>query len=109
MQLLQRLLLHFLRHSRLFDFQAKLFGFLFLFVTLAEFLLDGFELFAQIEFALALRELPLHFGLDLLAQQQQFHLAGQLLVDVFEALDGVVLLEYCLPLGVRQTRKMCPR
>ena len=40
--------------------------------ALAELFLDGFQLLAQVEFALALRELPFHFGLDFAAQLEQF-------------------------------------
>ena len=69
-------------------------------VAFAEFLLDGLELLAQIELALALRELALHLGLNLLAQFQQFYFARQLLVDVFEALRRIVFLEHQLAFGV---------
>src|ERR1700710_628314 len=100
MQLFERFSLHFIGHAGLFYFGAQGFGFLFALVPFAKLLLYGLELLAQIEFALALRELTLHFRLDLLTELEQFDFTRELLVDVFEAFPGIGLLKHGLALGV---------
>ena len=62
------------------------------FVAFAEFLLNGLELLAQIEFALVLRELSLHLVLNPAAQFDQFQFARQVAVQFVEAHHAVELL-----------------
>ncbi len=70
-----------------FDFGVALLG-------VAEFALDGVELFAQEEVALRFGEGGGDFGLDFGSQVQQFHLAVQKRQELLEAvLDGVIFEE----------------
>src|SRR5262249_18685746 len=65
------------RHLGLFDLLVDLLDLAGASVALAELLLNGLELLAQIVLALILVELGLNLGLDLVAQFQQLDLAAQ--------------------------------
>ncbi len=71
-------------------------------VAFAQLLLDGLQLLAQIELALALRKLALHLRLNAAAQFQQFQLAREVAVDLVRRARAVGLLEQLLPLGRAQ-------
>ena len=77
-------------------------------VAFAEFLLNGLQLLAQIEFALVLRKLPLHLRLDPAAQFHQFQFARQVAVDFAQPRLAVQLLQQMLPLRVAQSRAALP-
>ena len=72
------------RHARGFDLLAQFLDFLLL-VGLAQFLLDGLHLLAQVVLALALRDLVLDVGLNLGAELQHFHFPRQLPVQALQA------------------------
>ena len=80
-QLLQGLLLHVLGHAGGVDLLAQLLDLALALVLLAQLLLDGLELLAQIVVALRLLHLVLHLGLDLGAQLLHLDLLGQMLVQ----------------------------
>ena len=84
-QFLQGLFLHFFRHAGGFDLLPQFFDIALVFVLLAQFLLDGLHLLAQVVFALRLLHLVLHFGLDLVAQLLDFQFLRQVLVDLLQA------------------------
>ena len=84
-QFLQRFLLHLFRHAGVFDLLAQLFDLALALVLLAEFLLDGLHLLAQIVIALRLLHLVLHFVLDLGAQLLHLELFRQVLVELLQA------------------------
>ena len=86
-ELLQRLLLHVLGHAGGFDLLAQLFDLALALVLLAQLLLDGLHLLAQVVVALRLLHLVLHLGLDLGAQLLHLDLLGQVLVELLQALD----------------------
>ena len=83
-QLLQRLLLYLLGHARGFDLLAQVFHVALALVLLAQLLLDGLELLAQVVVALRLLHLVLHLGLDLGAQLLHLDLLGQQLVQLLQ-------------------------
>ena len=66
-------------------FLLQLFDVALAFVLLAQFLLDGLHLLAQVVLALRLLHVVLHFGLDLVAKLLDFQLLGQMLVDLLQA------------------------
>ena len=101
-KLFDRLLLYFIGHAGLHDLFPQLGGFLRAVLAFAEFLLNGFELFAQIKLALALRQRVLHLRLNLLTEFEQLDLARQLAVDELETRAGVGLLEDGLALDVSE-------
>ena len=72
-----------------------------------EFLLDGLELLAEIELALALRELALHLGLDAAAQFHQLELAREVEQNLVEPRQAVGLFEQLLPLHDAPGRAGC--
>ena len=76
-ELAQGLGLDLLGHAGGFQLLAQILDVARGFVALAELLLDGLQLLAQIELALALRELALHLRLDAAAQLQQLALARE--------------------------------
>ena len=80
-ELLQGLFLHVFRHAGGFDLLAQLVDLALALVLLAQFLLDGLELLAQVVVALRLLHLVLHLGLDLGAQLLHLDLLGQMLVQ----------------------------
>ena len=84
-QLAHRLGLDLFRHARGFQFLAQVIHVARRLVAFAQFFLDGLQLLAQIELALALRELPLHLRLNAAAQLEQFQLARQVAVDLVRA------------------------
>ena len=106
LELAHGLLLDFLRYAGGFQLLAELFGVFGGFVGLAELFLDGLELLAQVEFALALRELALHLGLDAAAQLEQFELAGEVAVDFVEALPAIEHFEQALALRGGEGREV---
>ena len=65
-------------------------------VPLAQLLLDGLQLLAQVKLALALRKLALHLRLDASAQLHQFQLAGQVAVHFVQPRLAIGLLEQFL-------------
>ena len=105
-QFLQRFLLNLLRHPGLLNPFTEFGRFLLAILPFPQLRPDGFQLLPQIEFALALGQLPLHLRLDLLAQFQQFHLARQLLINEFQARAGYALFEHGLPLRMAQIRQV---
>ncbi len=97
-ELAHGLLFDFLRHAHRFQLLAELFGVFGGFVGLAELFLDGFQLLAQVEFALGLRELALHLGLNAAAEFKQLELAREVAVDFVEALAAIEHFEQTLAL-----------
>ncbi len=95
-QLLHGLLLHLLRHSRRIDLLAQFVGLALALVLLAQFLLDGLQLLAQIVVALRLLHLVLHLGLDLGAQLLHLDLLGQMLVQQFQPVHDAGRLQQLL-------------
>ncbi len=81
--------------AQLFDLSRAVFAF-------AELLLDGLELLAEIELALALRELALHLGLDAASQLHQLEFARELEQNLIEPHQAVGLLEQFLPFQMHQ-------
>ena len=67
-----------------FDLLAQVFDFALALVLLAQLLLDGLHLLAQIVVALRLLHLVLHFALDLGAKLLHLDFLGQVLVEQFE-------------------------
>ena len=84
-KLLQRLFLDFVGHAGCFDLLPQFFGIARGLVLLAQFLLDGLHLLAQVVLALRLLHAVLHFALDLVAQLLDFQLLRQVLVDLLQA------------------------
>ena len=76
-ELPQRFLLRLLGHLRRLDLLAELVELPRAVVGLAELLLDGLELLAQVVLALPLAHLGLHLRLDLRAQLEDLHLLGE--------------------------------
>ncbi|OPZ51796.1 MAG: hypothetical protein BWY90_01365 [Deltaproteobacteria bacterium ADurb.BinA014] len=72
LQFAQRFFLCFLGKIFLFDFFAVFFRFDRVFIRLAQFLLNGLELLTQVVFALAFIDIILDFGLDFIAQFENF-------------------------------------
>ena len=89
-------------HAGGFQFRAQFLDIAVGVVAFAEFLLDGLQLLAQVEFALVLRQLSLHLRLDSAAQFHQFEFARQVAVDFAEPRLAVELLQQVLALGVSQ-------
>ncbi len=84
-ELLQSLLLHVFGHARVVDLLAQIFDFALAFVLLAQFLLDGLHLLAEIVIALRLLNLILHFVLDLGAQLLHLDFLGEVSIQELEA------------------------
>jgi len=84
-QLLDGLLLHLFRHSGGFNLLAQLVRLALAIVLLAQLLLDGLELLAQIVVSLRLLYLVLYLGLDLGAQLLHLDLLGQMMVQATPA------------------------
>ena len=95
-QFLQGLFLHVVGHARRFNLLPQLLGVARGFVLLAQFLLDGLHLLAQVVLALRLLHAVLHFALDLVAQLLNFQLLGQVLVDLLQAHMNVGRLQHVL-------------
>ena len=83
-QFFQRLFLDFVGHAGFFDFLLQVFDVALAFVLLAQFLLDGLHLLAQVVLALRLLHAILHFALNLVAQLLDFEFLRQVLVDFFQ-------------------------
>ena len=83
-ELFHGLFLHVLGHPRLIDLLAQLLDLALALVLLAQLLLDGLELLAQVVVALRLLHLVLHLGLDLGAQLLHLDLLGQKLVQLLQ-------------------------
>ena len=98
-ELLSRFLLHILRHAGGFDLLPELFNVLLAVVELANFLLDGLELLAQVVIALRLLHLVLDFRLNLVAQLLDFRFLGQMLVDALHAQHHVGCFQQFLLVG----------
>ncbi len=75
-ELLHGFFLHVLRHAGGFNLLVQLVGLALAIVLLAEFLLDGLELLAEIVVALRLLHLVLNLGLDFGAQLLHLNLLG---------------------------------
>ena len=88
-----------------FDLLLQFFGVALALVLLAEFLLDGLHLLAQVVFALRLLHAVLDFGLDLVAQLLNFQFLGQMLVDFFQTHTNVGRLERLLLVGGGERRQ----
>ena len=104
-ELLGGFLLHLGRHACGFDLLPQLLDILLALVQLADFLLDGFQLFAQVVIALRLLHLVLDFGLDLVAQLLDFGFLGQMLVDALHAQHHVGRFQQFLLVGGGQERQ----
>jgi hypothetical protein len=97
-QFLKRFFLHFLGHSGFVDFLLQILNVALAFVLLAQFLLNGFHLFAQVILALGLLNPVLHFTLNLVAKLLNFEFLCQVLVDLcqpyldVEGFEGVLLI-----------------
>ena len=104
-QFLERFLLHVLGHAGIVDLLAQLFDLALALVLLAQFLLDGLHLLAQVVVALRLLHLVLHFVLDLGAQLLHLDFLGQMLVEQFEAGVDARSLEQFLLLVRGQERQ----
>ena len=89
-------LLHVLRHAGGVDLLAQLVGLALALVLLAQLLLDGLQLLAQIVVALRLLHLVLHLGLDLGAQLLHLDLLGQVLVQQLQPLHDARRLQQLL-------------
>ena len=73
--------------------------------AVAELLLDGLHLLAQIVVALRLLDLVLDFGLDLVAKLLDFELFGEVLIDALKARGDVGGFEQLLLVGRSQERQ----
>ena len=104
-ELLGGFLLHLVRHACGFDLLPQLLDVLLALVQLADLLLDGLQLFAQVVIALRLLHLVLHFGLDLVAQLLDFGFLGQMLVDALHAQHHIGRFQQFLLVGGRQERQ----
>ena len=78
-EFLHGLLLHVLGHAGFFDLLAQVFDFALALVLLAQLLLDGLHLLAQVVVALRLLDLVLHLALDLGAKLLDLQFLGQVL------------------------------
>jgi hypothetical protein len=105
-QFLQRFFLGLLRHACGFDLLAQFFNVLLALVDLAEFLLDGLQLLAQVVVALRLLHLVLYFGLDLVAQLLDFQLFGEVLMNAFQPGHHIGGLQQLLFIIRRQKRQV---
>ncbi len=101
-KLLQRFFLHVVGHARGFDLLAQLFGIARGLVLLAQFLLDGLHLLAQVVLALRLLHPVLHFALDLVAQLLDLQLLGQVLVDLLQPHVHIGRLQHILLVASRE-------
>ena len=99
LELPQGLLLGLLGHPRRLDLLAQLGRLALLVVVVAELLLDGLHLLAQVVLALVLLELALHLALDLAADLEHLEVLHQHLVDALEARVDVERLQELLLLG----------
>ena len=95
-QLAQGLLLRLLRHLNRCDTLLQFLDLSLLFVPLAQFLLDGLELLAQVEIALHLLHLAHGLGLYLAAQLQDLQLLGQQGAELAQLLGDAVQLQQLL-------------
>ncbi len=94
-----RLLLRFLGHLGLLDLLAKLRDLALLIVAVAQFLLDGLHLLAQVVLALVLLQLGLDLALDLVADLQHLEVLDQEAIHSLETLVHGEHLEQLLALG----------
>ena len=99
------LFLHLFGHACSFNFLPQLLDILLPLVQLADLLLDGFELFAQVVIALRLLHLVLDFGLDLVAQLLHLGFLGQVLVDALHAQQHIRGFQQFLLIGSGQERQ----
>ena len=74
-------------------------------LLLAQFLLDGLHLLAQVVLALRLLHPILHFALNLVAELLNFKLLGQVLVDLLQANINVGRLQHVLLVARRERRQ----
>ncbi len=104
-ELLQRILLGLLRHAGGFDLLLEVRDVLLGLVQVAQLLLDGLHLLAQIEVPLRLLDRILNLALDLVAQLLNPQLLGQVAVDHLQPRLHVGGLEQLLLLGGGQKRQ----
>ena len=95
-QLAQGLLLGVLGHAGRLDLLAQLVELALLVVALAQLLLDGLHLLAQVVLALVLLQLGLHLALDLVADLQHLQVLDQHLVEPLQARLHVERLQHLL-------------
>ena len=95
-EFLERLLLHVVGHAGGFDLLPQLIRVAGGLVLLAQFLLDGLHLLAQVVLALRLLNAVLHFALNFVAELLNFKFFGQVLVDLVEAGLDVRSLQHIL-------------
>ena len=95
-QFFESFFLNFVRHSCRFNLLPQLFCVALAFVLLAQFLLDGLHLLAQIVFALTLLDSVLHFRLNFVSQLLDFEFFGQMLIYLFQPHANVGSLECVL-------------
>ena len=104
-QFLQRFFLHVIRHACAFDLLLQFFGIARAFILLAQFLLDGLHLLAQVVLALRLLYAVLHFGLNLVAQLLNFQFLRQMLIDLLQPHPHVGGFQRVLLVGRRERRQ----
>ena len=104
-KLLEGFLLGFLRHAGGFDLLAQILDVLLALVDIAEFLLDGLHLLAQVVIALRLLDLVLNLGLNLVAKLLDLELLGKVLVDALQARGDVGRFEQLLLVGGGEERE----
>ncbi len=88
-----------------FDLLPQLLGVARGLVLLAQFLLDGLHLLAQVVLALRLLHPVLHFALDLVAKLLNLQLLGQVLVDLLQADVDVGRLQHVLLVACGERRQ----
>ena len=108
-QFLQRLFLHFVGHAGVFDLLFQIFDVALAFVLLAEFLLDGLHLLAQVVLALRLLHAILHFALDLVAQLLDLEFLREVLVDLLQPHVDVERFQRVLLVRRRKRRQATRR
>ncbi len=84
-ELLEGIFFHVIGHTGGFDLLAHIFDVALALVLLAQLLLNGLELLAQIVVALRLLHLILHLGLNLGAQLLHLDLLGQMLIQQLQS------------------------
>ena len=89
LQLLERLFLRVLGHLGPLDLFLEIFDFLGLFVDLAQFTVDGPDLFPEKIIPLAFGDLVPHVGLDLGLHGGKLHFPGKQVIDLAQSLDRV--------------------
>ncbi len=104
-QFFQRFFLDLVRHAGIFDFLPQFFGIARAFILLAQFLLNGLHLLAQVVLPLRLLHSVLHLRLDLVAELLHLQLFRQMLVNLLQAHSNIGRLERVLLIGGGERRQ----